>query len=72
MKEIHIFKTNVNTKKQAKAVFDILLNTFPNFIINFDLEDCDKILRIETEKINNQKIISILNKHGFNCAILSD
>ena len=34
---------------------------------NFDLEDCDKILRIDSEENIIFKITDLLNKHKFNC-----
>jgi hypothetical protein len=34
---------------------------------NFDLDDCDKILRIDSEENIVLKITGLLNTHQFNC-----
>jgi len=42
---IEIFKTNVRNKTQARQVVDSLKAIFNGAKINFDLTDCDRILR---------------------------
>jgi len=39
----------------------------PNEKWNFDLEDCDKILRIDSEENIVLKITDLLNIHKFYC-----
>ncbi|MEZ4969788.1 MAG: hypothetical protein R2814_09070 [Flavobacteriaceae bacterium] len=34
---------------------------------NFDLEDCDNILRVETHMVPAISITNLLNGHGFLC-----
>ncbi|MBK8603962.1 MAG: hypothetical protein IPN87_13160 [Saprospiraceae bacterium] len=46
---VEIFKTNVKKKKRSEKVVSLLSMKYPDLKINFDLEDCDKILRIEGE-----------------------
>lgn len=67
---IEVFKTNVQEVAQSKLIIGKLLEHFPNSLINFDLEDCDKILRIHGSSISNTKIIAILNSHGYWCEAL--
>ncbi|TDW48065.1 hypothetical protein EV144_104351 [Flavobacterium sp. 270] len=67
---IEVFKTNVQEVDQSNLIIGKLLEHFPNSLINFDLEDCDKILRIHGVSICNQKIIDILNAHGYLCEAL--
>lgn len=43
---------------------------FPKYRINFDLDDCDKILRVEGENICPEKIIAIVQNYGFRAEIL--
>ena len=71
---IEIFKTNVNKKREAKLIIKKLLNILPDSCINFDLEDCDRILRIENkvQNFDTQNIITVLNNKGFYCEILKD
>jgi hypothetical protein len=68
---IEIFKTNVQFQKEAQLIVNQLQSKLVTAKINFDLEDCDKILRIEeTKKINNQYIIIHLKQLGYYCEIL--
>lgn len=67
---IEVFKTNVQEVEQSEMIVGRLLEHFPNSIINFDLEDCDKILRVHASAISNHKIIELLNSHGFHCEVL--
>lgn len=67
---IEVFKTNVQEAAQSEMMVGRLLEHFPDSVINFDLEDCDKILRIHAAVISNHKIIEVLNSHGFHCEAL--
>lgn len=69
---IEIFKTNVQNKTQAKHIINLLKKVFSEAKINFDLNDCDKILRIDgSKKLHTQDIVKDLNKWGFKCEILN-
>ena len=68
---IDVFKTNVQEAGQGKMIIEMLLGYFPGSEISFDLEDCDKVLRIK----HNGSVASIkalLNKHSFSCEELQD
>jgi hypothetical protein len=67
---VEVFKTNVLQQKQAKGILAFLSKTFPGFKINFDLDDCDKILRVEGQNISSEKIINLLNTDGYQCEVL--
>jgi hypothetical protein len=67
---VEVFKTNVRQKKQAKMILNVLSRHFPLFRINFDLEDCDKILRVEGENISKGKITELIAENGYQCEIL--
>lgn len=69
---VQVFKTNVQEVDGANAIVQNLKEQFPNSKINFDLEDCDKILRIEGSHIDNKIIIDVLIIEGFRCEILND
>lgn len=64
---IFVFKTSIKTKKQIKALKPHIDNILSNAQWNFDLEDCDKILRIESEENVVCKIQKLLNIHHFYC-----
>lgn len=67
---IEVFKTNVQEESQCQIIIAKLLEHFPNSSINFDLEDCDKILRIHSASISNKKIIEMLGSFGYSCEVL--
>ena len=68
MKKVLVFKTSVQKKKQVrylKPALNQLMSLGEQW--NFDLEDCDNILRIETHGIQAQEVSSVLIKKGFYC-----
>ena len=67
---IEAFKTNVQKKAQSKMLLSILSETFPSFKINFDLSDCDKVLRVEGEIMEPLRIMILVKEYGFECEIL--
>lgn len=68
---IEVFKTNVYKAEESNAIIKKLSASFPEYKINFDLQDCDKILRIENQHISIDKIINDLNEWGYQCETLS-
>ena len=68
---VEVFKTNVQHRELAEQLAAILRGRFAFFKINFDLEDCDKILRVEGKQICVETIIEILSTHGLECEVLT-
>ena len=68
---VEVFKTNVAKAEQATELVSLLQQHFPSGRVTFDLEDCDRVLRIESEKIEPAQIVSLLSKHNCECSILS-
>jgi len=67
---VEIFKTNVHDITHAEQVIGLLNRHFPAFMINFDLHDCDKILRVKGESIPVNEIVDIVSANGFHCSLL--
>jgi hypothetical protein len=67
---VEVFKTDVYEEEKSIIIVQKLLQYFPENKINFDLDDCDKILRIEGENIFSGKIMELLNEEGHECEIL--
>lgn len=67
---VEVLKTNVLSKVHSVSIIEALNNLNPDLDINFDLTDCDKILRVEGESINLSEIISLLKREGFCCEVL--
>jgi hypothetical protein len=69
---VDVFKTNVQHAEQANRLVLILNEYFPNSKINFDLEDCDKILRVQHQGISTPEISIVLRDLGYDCVPLQD
>lgn len=71
---VEVFKTNVNDKDLALAMIEMIHKTFDGYRANFDLEDCDRILRIESRQndIEPSMVIGLLGDYGFRAEVLDD
>ncbi len=67
---VEIFKTNIHDETSANKIIVELLETLSGFKINFDLDDCDKILRVESDKVIPDDIVKIIKRKGFSCEVL--
>ena len=67
---VEVFKTNVQKKAQSKMLLCILSKAFPSFKINFDLSDCDKVLRVEGGNMEALRIMVLVKEYGFYCEVL--
>lgn len=70
---VEIYKTNVTKVYQADYLLQKIHENFKTYSANFDLEDCDKILRIESDKkIDSAALIHFFNTFNFCLEILPD
>ena len=70
---VEVFKTNVDDHEQAKWLIDQIERNFANCKVNFDLDDCDRILRVEfEEKIQSDLLIDLLKNIGCLAEVLPD
>jgi hypothetical protein len=71
---IEIFKTNVNSKRQANRVLKSLYTHLPAYFVNFDLDDCDRILRVQSKNlpVDTIKVIQIVKDHSVEINLLED
>ena len=69
---IEVFKTNIQNPKRAEKIAKALSRHFGYQSVAFDLEDCDKILRIEADNISNPEVIKLLQELGCQCKVLPD
>jgi hypothetical protein len=68
---VEVFKTNVQEKERSRLLIQKLVEQFPASKINFDLDDCDKILRVEGIDFCAQRIIELLKLNGHYCELLT-
>ncbi|CAM3611982.1 hypothetical protein FLCH110379_13865 [Flavobacterium chungbukense] len=64
---VEIFKTNVQKESERDYVVAIIQIQFPDYKINFDLEDCDKILRVEGMDLQCDNIMDYMHCLGYTC-----
>lgn len=71
---IEVFKTNVTDEAEAGNLLHQIHITFQDYEANFDLEDCDKILRVRSlsGEVDSYFIIAILREYGWRAEILPD
>ena len=67
---VEVFKTNVEEPMQAQQLVALLQQHFPGGRINFDLQDCDRVLRVEKQHITPEKIIELMHRQGYFCQVL--
>ena len=67
---ILVFKTTVTTSAKINILKPHLDGLLPSARWNFDLMDCDNILRVNSSDDLSTLIISTLNKFGFDCIAL--
>ena len=67
---VEVFKTNIQNSRQATMILKKLGQLFPKCRINFDLSDCDKILRVEGKIASPEKVIEVVTTNGYQCQVL--
>ena len=71
--ELLIFKTNIKTRKKVKTIKSLF--EYQSSIIKWsiDLEDIDKVLKVNiTETLNENDIKNLIKVKGFYCEALPD
>jgi hypothetical protein len=70
---VEVFKTNVTSIQQSQTLVTIIREHFDGYKVNFDLDDCDRILRIEaTGAVEAESVIGLLKDMNVVAEILSD
>ncbi|HTF80600.1 MAG TPA: hypothetical protein VL947_02705 [Cytophagales bacterium] len=70
---VEVFKTNVTKSSQAQILTTLIQKNFEGYKATFDLEDCDKIMRILcTGHVSPAAVITFMEDMGFKAAVLPD
>jgi hypothetical protein len=74
MKIVKVFKTDVQDQLVARQIIYFLQQTFSHCRINFDLDDCDRILRIESLQgsVEEAEIQLLIARCGHHCEPLQE
>ncbi len=70
--QVHVFKTNVQYPVYADKVLRHVKELDGVMRCNFDLTDCDHILRVETNIVPPTAVIARVKLAGFDCEELGD
>lgn len=70
---IEVFKTNVTQPEAASFLVALICGVF-GYRVNFDLSDCDRILRVQSEGevVHAAAVVELLKDHGFHAEVLPD
>jgi hypothetical protein len=71
---IEIFRTNIVEAKDANRILIKIHSAFPGYVANFDLTDCDHILRVYSGEtlICPSTIVTLVKRIGFFAEVLPD
>lgn len=72
LKDLFIFRTNINSRHNYAIVEGSLLQRRGVHACTIDLDDCDKVLRVECENIPMSVIVEEVVKLGFFCEELTE
>lgn len=70
---IEVFKTDVVSAATARQLVAAIGRELEGCRANFDLEDCDRILRVcAAGPVDAGAVTAILRRHGHHAAVLED
>ena len=74
MPETEVFQTNVTSRRTAAALLRCLRAQFPAWRITFDLDDCDRVLRVTSlaGPLDAPAVATMLQTRGYRCVPLPD
>jgi hypothetical protein len=67
-----VFKTNLHSPEKVTDVSPILTHLKDIKRWNVDVQDCDHVLRIESETVSAHRIEQLLSAAGYYCEELAD
>lgn len=67
-----VFKTNISHKKDLKLIEPLFRSVKEISAWSVDLEDHDKVLRLESSRIDIETIVKMINEAGYFCEELMD
>ena len=71
---VEIFKTDVTDNNKGSVILRMLKERFPSYTVNFDLDDCDKVLRIEShsDDIDIESVIEFVSNLKTQITLIED
>lgn len=72
VKDLFIFRTDIAKRTDFLSVKYDLEKLHGIYTCTIDLEDCDKVLRVECENVSINKVVEEVSRHNFFCQELED
>ena len=71
---VEVFRTNISDPELARQVKERIQEFFTTYTAHFDLEDCDRILRVECLNgcVEVHTLLDFLCSHGCLAEVLPD
>jgi hypothetical protein len=70
---IEVFKTDVKEVEHALILVTEITRQFSDYEVNFDLEDCDRILRVKCIGcVDASALIELIRGFGYSAEVLPD
>ena len=71
---VEVFKTNVKDGGHAIQLLERIHAAFTGYKANFDLDDCDRILRVKaiSGSVEARRLIALLKELGCHAEVLPD
>lgn len=68
MSHIRVYKTDIAKRPTAVSIRQDILNRFEHYKVSLDLEDCDKVLRVESLNglVDDAAVRYIVSGYGHN------
>lgn len=67
---VKVYKTDVENPQVAESIIRVLLHEYPAYRVTFDLQDCDRVLRVEGGDFETEHVASLVVKFGSSCVEL--
>lgn len=69
---VEVFKTNISEKHLAEKILYEIHKANAAYQANFDLQDCDRILRVKAlcGEVNTDPIIHLISEFGYKASVL--
>ena len=64
---IESYKTDVTKLEDADILVQLLQFVISDCVMNFDLEDSDHVLKIQTNREIKEMVYGVFTKQGFEC-----
>lgn len=69
---VYVFKTSIKNDKDINQLSPYLNKILDISNWNFDLDDCDNILRVVSDKDIREEIFQLMKSLSFDCEELTD